>query len=222
MTSSWLRLLQLASPGLPVGAYAYSEGLEQVVEAGWVDDEPGLLAWVEGRLRYGFGRLDVPLYGQLHAAWSGRDEARAAARSEWLLANRDTAELRGSDRAMGQALARVLAGLGVESAAPWTRAPGCTFAAMFALACSHWGIRPLDGAGALAWSWAESQVSAGIRLIPLGQSAGQRVLFRLGDAIPPVCRTGLRLDDDGIGGSAPGLAIASCGHEVQRTRIFRS
>ena len=216
------RLLQLASPALPVGAYAYSEGLEYAVEAGWVDGESGLLAWVEGRLRHGFGRLDVPLYGQLHAAWSRGDEARAAARSEWLLANREAAELRYSDRAMGQALARVLAGLGMRSAAPWTKAPGCTFAAMFALACSRWGIRPPDGAGGLAWSWAESQVAAGIRLIPLGQSAGQRVLFRLGSAIPPVCEAGLRLDDDEIGGSAFGLALASCGHEVQRTRLFRS
>ena len=220
--SSLSRLLQLASPALPVGAYAYSEGLEYAVEAGWVDGESGLLAWVEGRLRHGFGRLDVPLYGQLHAAWSRGDEARAAARSEWLLANREAAELRYSDRAMGQALARVLAGLGMRSAAPWTKAPGCTFAAMFALACSRWGIRPPDGAGGLAWSWAESQVAAGIRLIPLGQSAGQRVLFRLGSVIPPVCEAGLRLDDDEIGGSAFGLALASCGHEVQRTRLFRS
>ena len=220
--SSLSRLLQIASPALPVGAYAYSEGLEYAVEAGWVDGEPGLLAWVEGRLRHGFGRLDVPLYGQLHAAWSRGDEAHAAARSEWLLANREAAELRYSDRAMGQALARVLAGLGMQSAVPWTKAPGCTFAAMFALACSRWGICPPDGAGGLAWSWAESQVAAGIRLIPLGQSAGQRVLFRLGSAIPPVCEAGLRLDDDEIGGSAFGLALASCGHEVQRTRLFRS
>ena len=153
---------------------------------------------------------------------AGGDEAHAAARSEWLLANREAAELRYSDRAMGQALARVLAGLGMQSAVPWTKAPGCTFAAMFALACSRWEIRPPDGAGGLAWSWAESQVAAGIRLIPLGQSAGQRVLFRLGSVIPPVCEAGLRLDDDEIGGSAFGLALASCGHEVQRTRLFRS
>ena len=216
------RLLQLASPALPVGAYAYSEGLEYAVEAGWVDGERGLLAWMEGRLRHGFGRLDVPVYGRLHAAWSRGDEADASTRSEWLLANRETAELRYSDRAMGQALARILAGLGVESAAPWTTAPGCTFAAMFALACVRWGIRPLDGAGGLAWSWAESQVTAGIKLIPLGQSAGQRVLFRLGSVIPPVCGTGLDFGDDEIGGAAPGLALASCAHEIQRTRLFRS
>ena len=220
--ASLSRLLQLASPALPVGAYAYSEGLEYAVEAGWINDEPKLSAWVEGRLRHGFGRLDVPVYGRLHTAWSRGDEADAAARSEWLLANRETAELRYSDRAMGQALARILAGLGVQSAAPWTKAPGCTFAAMFALACVRWGIRPPDGAGGLAWSWAENQVTAGIKLIPLGQSAGQRVLFRLGSAIPSVCETGLSLGDAGIGGAAPGLALASCAHEVQRTRLFRS
>lgn len=219
---SLLHLLQLASPALPVGAYAYSEGLEYAVEAGWINDEPKLSAWVEGRLRHGFGRLDVPVYGRLHAAWSRGDETDAAARSEWLLANRETAELRYSDRAMGQALARILAGLGVQSAAHWTKAPGCTFAAMFALACVRWGIRPPDGAGGLAWSWAENQVTAGIKLIPLGQSAGQRVLFRLGSAIPSVCETGLGLGDAGIGGAAPGLALASCAHEVQRTRLFRS
>ena len=220
--SSLSRLLQLASAALPVGAYAYSEGLEYAVEAGWVDGEPGLLEWVEGRLRHGFGYLDVPLYGQLHTAWSRGDETYAAARSEWLLANRETAELRYSDRAMGQALARVVAGLGVRTAASWTKMPGCTFAAMFALACARWEIHPLDGAGGLAWSWVEGQVAAGVKLIPLGQSAGQRVLFRLGSVIPVICETGLALGDDEIGGAAPGLALASCGHEIQHTRLFRS
>ena len=216
------RLLQLASPALPVGAYAWSEGLEYAVAAGWVHDEDSAGAWILGLLRHGFGRLDVPLFGQLHTAWDEGREERAASRSRWLLANRETAELRRADRSLGQALARVLDGLGVAGAGSWRKAPHCTFAAMFALASARWGIRRLDGAIALAWSWAENQVGAAIKLVPLGQSSGQRLLHQTGALLPDLCEAGLGLGDDAIGAAAPGLALASCAHETQHTRLFRS
>ena len=123
---------------------------------------------------------------------------------------------------MGQALARLLASLGETTAERWTAHAACPFAAMFALACARWGIAPLDGAGALTWSWAENQVASAVKLVPLGQTSAQRILFDVGPRIEAACLHGLDLPDDDIGGSALGLCIASSLHETQHTRLFRS
>ncbi len=216
------RLLQLASPALPVGAFAFSEGLEQAVEAGWVRDAAGAGGWILGLLEHGPGRLDVPLFARLHAAWCDGDAARARVLSRWLLACRETAELRAADRLQGQALARVLAGLGETRAETWLHDAGASFAALFALAAARWRLGCDAAATALLWSWCENVTAAVVKLVPLGQRDGQRILFEAGTRIPQVLRTGLALDDDAIAGGMPGHAIASARHEVQRTRLFRS
>src|SRR5690606_3111372 len=134
-----------------------------------------------------------------------------------LLAMRDTAELRFADRSMGDALARLLAGLGVRiPEGPWP------FAGAFAFAAAAWGVP--GGAAALgdAWSWCESQVAAAIKLVPLGHTAGQRVMLGRAAAIRAAVALALSLDDGEIGFGMPGLAIASARHETQYTRLFRS
>ncbi len=216
------RLLQLASPSLPVGAYAYSEGLEQAVDWGWVHDEDSAGRWVGGLLEHGLARLDVPLLGRLHAAWSAGDTARVRDLSAWLIACRETSELRLTDRQLGQSLARVLAGLGVDDAEAWRRDDDASFAALFALAAVRFGVPLHDAAAALMWCWCEHVVAAAVKLVPLGQSAGQRLLFDAGARIPALAVRGLTLDDDDIDGAAPGLAVASAAHEVLHTRLFRS
>ena len=224
------RVLQLASPTLPIGAYAYSEGIEYAVERGQIPDADGALAWVGGLLAHGFGRVDVPFFSRIYDAWGGGDAGSARRLSRRLLAHRETAELRASDRRLGQALARLLRSIPppVRGSAPdapledWQRSPDATYVAMFAYACRRFSIGRQPGACALAWSWAENLVTAAVKLVPLGQSHGQRILFELGERIPGVCLQGLRLADDDIGGSAMGAAIASAGHEHQHTRLFRS
>jgi len=217
-----LRLLQLASPSLPVGAYAYSEGLEQAVAWGWVHDEASTGGWVTGLLEHGLARLDVPLMARLHAAWASEDAGRARELSAWLIACRETAELRLTDRQLGQSLARVLAGLGVVEAEAWRRDDDASFAAMFALAAVRFQVPLADAAAALLWCWCEHVVAAAVKLVPLGQSAGQRLLFAAGGRIPALAAQGLALPDEDIAGAAPGLAIASAAHEVLHTRLFRS
>jgi urease accessory protein len=216
------RVLQLASPALPVGAYAFSEGLEYAVEAQWVRSAEDARTWIGGLLEHSVTRLDVPMFGRMYEAWESADETQVRQHSAYLLANRETAELRNGDRAMGQALARILESLNSPHAKAWRTQPKCTYAAMLALACIEWGVSKSDGAQTLAWSWVENQVAAAIKLIPLGQSDGQRLLFEFGQNISMLCALGLTLDDDAIGGSAPGLAIASSQHESQHTRLFRS
>ncbi len=219
-----LRLWQLISPALPIGAYAYSRGLEYAISARWVRDEADVTVWIEGQLTHVLGTLDIPVFARLYEAWGiSGDHAALEYWSRFLLAARESAELLAEDRHLGMALARLLAELGIEEARPWQKCKQTTFATLFALSVKHWDIDLREGAEAYAWVWCEQQVAAAVKLIPLGQTAGQRILLNLAEVIPEVIGAGLDLtDDEEIGGVAPGLGIASALHEVQYSRLFRS
>lgn len=217
-----LRLMQLVSPALPVGAYAYSHGLEWAVTAGAVADEAAVARWVGGLLWDLWSRLDVPVLVRLREAFQAGDDASLRRWAARLSAGRESAELQAEDRAMGQSLARLLADLGIARAAPWAIDPDCGLPLPWALATLEWGIAPLAAATGLLWTYVEHQVSAAVKLVPLGQTAGQRLLLRLGEAIPAAVAEGMALPDSEIGAAAPGLALASALHETQYSRLFRS
>jgi len=217
-----LRLLQLASPALPIGAFNFSQGLEYAHEAGWVGNEHEAGQWILGNARHGLASLDLPLLLRLHAAWDAADEARARLLSRELLASRESAELRAEELHLGQSLARVLVEYGIEAARPWQRFDGATHAALFALAAVHAGAGARECALAYAWAWAENQATAAVKLLPLGQSAGQRLLEAIRQEIPAWVDAAGRLGDEDIGSATPGALLASCWHETQYTRLFRS
>lgn len=217
-----LRLLQLASPAFPVGAYAYSQGLEWAVERGWVGNESEAGDWIVGLLAQGLARLEVPVTARLHQAWCATDLAAVHDWSRWLHACRESAELRAEDRQLGNAAALALTNLGLEEARPWSTLPYASFATLFMLAAARWHIPWRPAASGYLWAWAENQVAAAIKLVPLGQAAGQRMLARVIDAIPRALAAGADLADADIGYFAPGLALASARHETQYTRLFRS
>lgn len=217
-----LRLMQLVSPALPVGAYAYSQGLESAVTQQWVKDEESAWVWIDGLLRNPLCFLDVPLFARLYRAWQAKDTDKVNEWNAWLYAGREAAELQQEDRHLGTALARLLADLGVAEATAWRSAPQVCFATLFSLAATRWNIALPTATQGYLWAWAENQVAAANRLIPLGQTAGQRILQRLVPAIIHAVHQGLAIDDDEIGCAAPGLALASIGHETQYTRLFRS
>jgi urease accessory protein len=210
------------SPALPIGAYAYSRGLEYAVAAHWVGDGDTATAWIEGQLTDVLATLDIPVLIRLYRAWHSGDNSLLYYWSRFLLAARDSAELVAEDRDLGRALARLLTDLGLEEARPWQAAEQASFAALFALATERWGIDRREAAEAYAWVSCEHQVAAAVKLIPLGQTAGQRLLLQLADRIPEAVCSGLDLNDNEIRGAAPGLGIASARHEVQYTRLFRS
>jgi urease accessory protein len=217
-----LRLLQLASPALPIGAYAYSHGLEQAVTRGSVSDETSLASWVCGVMSEGLGTLDVPVLCRTFAAFCDGDVPRARYWMRFGTACRDSRELCDEERHMGQALARVLDNLGVEAASQWINDDDATYGAMLALAALHFDIPLEAAAGALLFGFAENQVGCGARLLPLGQLAAQRVLSRALERIPASVSRGILLEDAQIATSTPGLSIASCLHETQYCRLFRS
>lgn len=217
-----MRLLQIVSPALPIGAFAYSQGLEQAVVDGWVTTEAEAAAWLLGLLEASFATLDLPVLARLISAWRADDRAGASGWSAWLLACRPTQEARAEDRQLGAALARVLEALDIEGAAPWVIRADVTHAAMFALAVARFAIPTAAALGGYAFSWAEALTSAAVRLVPLGQNAGQRLLVAAGDAIGRAVPRALALADDELGATAPGQALASARHETLYSRLFRS
>jgi urease accessory protein len=215
-----LRLMQLVSPALPIGGYNFSQGLEYAIHADWVRDEASALAWIRGLARSSIGTLDVPTLFRLHAAWHAAHDVDRW--SQFLIASRETAELRAEDRHLGRSLAKVLAESGIHDAFPWRTRADATFATLFALACTRWGINAHDAACGYLWTWTENQVLAAVKTVPLGQSAGQRMLHALIADIPAIVDTARTLSDDDIGSAAPLHLIASAAHETQYTRLFRS
>ncbi|MGE0386863.1 MAG: urease accessory protein UreF [Gammaproteobacteria bacterium] len=216
------RLLQLCSPSLPVGTYAFSQGLEAAVELCWVTDEAALRDWCGTLLHGSVARVDLPLFARCFQAWALDDAPSVRRLSAGLLARRETAELRREECERGQSLARLLRDLGHARAAPWAGDADASFCALFALAAVEWSVPVDEAALGYAWTWLEGAVIAGVKLIPLGQVAGQRLLLELGAQVTAAVAIGLALDDARIGASAPGLAIASCHHERQHTRLFKS
>jgi urease accessory protein len=217
-----MRLLQIVSPTLPIGAFAYSQGLEQTVAEGWVTDEAEATDWLLGLLGSSFATLDLPVLARLVVAWRAGDPTAVARWSAWLAACRPTRELRAEDRQLGAALARVLGALGIEEAEAWTTHLHVTHATMFALGAARFEVPLAAALAGYAFSWAEAITSAAVRLVPLGQSAGQRMLAAAGRAIPTVVQRALELPDDELGSAAPGQAIASARHETLYSRLFRS
>jgi urease accessory protein len=217
-----LRLLQLASPNLPTGAFAYSQGIEWAVESGWIRDGEGLADWIGEQIDAVLTRVDLPLLVRCRAACDAGDPQALGHWVATALAWRETAELRAEERARGRALTELLIALGVPDAAAWRATLAESQIAGFALAAARWEIPPGQAALGLAWTWLEGQVLAGVKLVPLGQTEGQRLLLRLAARLPQAVGRGLELGDLDIGASLPALAIASAAHETQYTRLFRS
>lgn len=217
-----LRLWQLISPALPVGAYAYSGGLESALHAGWLRDAGDVEQWVTGLLQHTLARLDVPVLQRCYQAWECRDEAQLDYWSAFILASRESAELHAEDLHLGRALATLLSDLEIAEAGDWRLSDTAPFVCLLALAGVKWRVPIETLAAGMLWSWSENQVAAAIKLMPLGQTAGQKILMQIAEVIPPAVSEGLSLSDGEIGATAPGLGIASALHETQYSRLFRS
>lgn len=216
-----LHLLHLVSPALPVGAYAYSQGLESAVEAGWIRDVQDTENWLDNILHESIAQLEVPVLKRLYRAWQTDDVAEARRWNDFLLASRETGELLLEDTQMGQALWRLLSDLDLPAARRWD-AGQSSFSTLFAMAASHYRINEADCLQGFVWSWLENQVQAAIKLVPLGQTQAQQLLVNLLPVIPPLCREADALTDEEIGNSLPRIAMASMQHETQYSRLFRS
>jgi urease accessory protein len=220
-----VRLLHLGSPALPIGAYSYSQGLEQVVDDGTVHDAASALRWIGDVLELVVARSEAPILWRLLLAVRDGEWGAYARRNAWFRASRETAELRAETEQMGASLAKLAGELDLIDASArraLERAAPVTLPAAYALAVRGFAVPADASLAAYVWSWLENQTLAAIKLVPLGQVAGQRLLAALGAKIPNVVAMAMTLADDDISTFAPGLALASSRHETQYTRLFRS
>jgi urease accessory protein len=213
-----LAALHLASPALPVGGFAYSQGLERAIEDRLVTDEATARRWIGDLLGLSLARFEAPLWLRAFDALAAGDLDALARCNDELLAARETAELRDESRQMGASLLRLLPALGAE---PPALEP-IAYPAAFAAACVLLGVDREAGLSACLWAWAENQVLVAVKSVPLGQQAGQRLLIALHEPLVRAVATASELPDEQLGSAAIGFALASARHETQYSRLYRS
>ena len=223
-THSLLRLMWLASPALPVGGFSYSEGLETAVDEGRVRNEDDAATWLVDQLRLSQARSELVVCAQVLRAWARRDAVRVTALNDWVRQTRESAELLQQTSQMGRSLTDWLRGRDEPalSALLATLQPAPTWPVAIALAAAASGAPLRESLTTIAFGWAENMVQAAIKTVPLGQSAGQRILARLVDAVPGAVDAALRATDADRQAHTPMLAILSARHEAQYSRLFRS
>jgi len=219
------RLLQLASPALPVGAYSYSQGLEAAVEAGMVADAESAGRWISDALTLNTAKFEAPVWCGLYDAWEAGEYCEVRRLNALFCATRESAELRAETLQMGYSLRRLCVELGEFEAVATVELESMeeiVFPAAFAFAAVQWAIPVHDALVAYLWSWLENQVMAALKAVPLGQTDGQRLLLRLGTHLASIADEAMAAEDAMLANFAPGLAIASSRHETQYSRLFRS
>ena len=220
-----VRLLQLASPALPVGAYSYSQGLEAAVEKKLVRDRSTAAQWIGDMLEHSVARMEAPVLLRLMTAWRANDFTAVANWNALFLASRESAELRAETAQMGYSLRKLLMemeGTNEEARAHLARLEEIAFPTAFASAVAQWQLLAAPALVAYLWAWLENQVMAVMKVVPLGQTDGQRLLFSLGRRLGVIAARAALLEDDQLGSFAPGLALLSSHHETQYSRLFRS
>jgi urease accessory protein len=215
---SLAKLLQLASPALPVGAYSYSGGLEAAIEAGVVHDAASAVRWIGDVLDFSLARMDGPILFSFIRSFNQKHADESQNLNERFLASRESAELRAETVQMGYSLNRLLKDLGLGEVP--VEEP--SFPAAFAYAAAKWQIAPEAALQAYLWSWLENQVMAAVKAVPLGQTDGQRILLSLGGLLSSLTERAKNMQEQDLGNFVPGLAMLSAKHETQYSRLFRS
>ncbi len=215
-----LRLLQLSSASLPVGGFSFSQGLEYAIDSGWVKDLKQTQDWLTVQLHQSLARIDLPILNGAMNALAANDIAQWHHWNDLALANRETKELRFTDAAMGDALKRLLNTLVID--VPQTDVGQVSFVSLFAVAAHHWQLKFDITAHGFVWSWLENQVAAATKLVPLGQSQAQILLGEMQAEVETAIGFSTTLNEYTLGGCLPAMAIASCLHETQYSRLFRS
>lgn len=223
--SALLRILHLGSPALPVGAYAYSQGLEYAIDSGALETMEDVRAWVSDALVCGLGEFELPLLARLIDAFSREDEKAVRHWNEEYLAGLDTSESVLESRQMAYSLLELTKALDWGCLSRVSGIPGdapLVFLTVYAAVVDDARLSVEEALTTFAWSWVENQVTAAVKAIPAGQMAGQRALLAVAADIPQVVERAMALDDDGLTNVNFGLAIARCQHESMYARLFRS
>lgn len=236
------RLLQLCSANLPIGGFAFSQGLESAIEEGWITNKTELQNWVSTMMLEAMSNTDLPLLYKQRQAIAENDAVTFNCNEQWACATRETSEILMAEKAMGAALLRLLKNLEFDQSAPTLQWFGShkklSFVSSFAMASYMFDLSTEMALTGFAWAFVDNQVAAAVKLIPLGQTDGQNLLFTLSKLIPTCVEQCIKsceanshnssanvmqlLDTTNIGQSLAGMSIASSKHEQQYSRLFRS
>lgn len=221
ITSAY-NLLQLTSPSLPTGAFTYSQGLEWAVEKGWVTNRQSLELWLQSYIHTGFEELEIPVLQRLYLSAKENNIDNFRYWSNYILACRETHELRLEEHNRGRAMAKLLNDIELVKEEQWLQVIRSSQSAGYTLAAVRWKIALNECLLGYVWSWLENMVMTAVKIIPLGQTQGQKALCNLSEDCCSAIESGVVKDDDEIMGSCPAFALSSSLHETQYTRLFRS
>lgn len=217
-----LRLLQLCNSSLPVGAFSYSEGLESLVQQGRVSDARSLDAWLRDALDWGAIRLEAGGMLRAHRAAHAGNHRALRSWNAWITATKDTEELQLQSLQMGTSLAHLLRALEPGLAERLDEEEAWNYAACFGMAAAWWRIPPEESLLGYLQGWASNQLGAGMRLIPLGQTAVQELLHALQAHLVEAAKAIAVTPDTELFACSWGQSLASMQHETQYSRLFRS
>lgn len=218
----WLRLMQLSSSSLPVGSFTWSQGLEWAVEAGWITSADAFKRWQIQQMEQSFFCVDLPLFIRLYQACEQQELAAVKRWTAYLLACRETCELREEERNRGAAFTRLIKSWEPDCSADWLALLAQSQLCGMAWLGARWGIGARELALSLGYSWIESAVMAGVKLVPFGQQAAQQLIIGLSDHFANGLDAAFLRGDEALGAATPLSAIASARHETQYSRLFRS
>lgn len=219
------RLLQLCSVGLPVGGFSFSQGLEYAIEVDWVHNAATTENWVETNLTESIANTDLVILAEQINTLQQQNFEQFSELNQLIIACRESAELRLADLAMGKALIRLLNqqdiefGCVLQQVNQWDEV---SFISAFALACYCWQIESDAALAGFCWTFIENQIAAATKLVPLGQTQAQNLMFKLSEKTSRAIEIAKQTQLDEVGSSLPALAMASAWHETQYTRLFRS
>tara|TARA_X000001036_G_scaffold65107_2_gene55775 strand:- start:620 stop:1297 length:678 start_codon:yes stop_codon:yes gene_type:complete len=219
---SLLRLMNLMSPTLPIGGFTYSQGIEKAIESNWINDYSSAKEWLESQLLVNLKFTDLPILTRLYKSIETKNYKSVLYWSNILLACRETMELREEEKNRGRSLAKLIDSLEEGKSKEWSEVVKTNHLFGYALLSNIWDIPLKKLLLGYSWSWLENQVSATVKIIPLGQTDGQKLLNQIIKLIPSTIKEVETITDDKIGISQPAFIIASCLHETQYTRIYRS
>lgn len=218
-----LRLLQLASPLLPVGGYSYSEGLESLISQGIIQDRVTLQAWIQRELQVGTVRIEAAIVDRAYLAGLESNLEKLQYWNQWLSAARETEELRQQSWQMGGSLTKLaieltpeIQDLISEIDRPYN------YAIAFGMVAQYWQIDRSTTITSYLHSWVTNYLGAGVKLIPLGQTAGQQILWELQSEIDALSQIIPHLADEDLYSCSWGFSLASMQHETLYSRLFRS
>ncbi|MBL1210011.1 urease accessory protein UreF [Geminocystis sp. GBBB08] len=226
MSETLLLLLQLCNSSLPLGAYSYSEGLETLVEKKKIIDSKTLNKWLVNELKYGSIRIELAIIIRAYNCYLQKDLQGLLYWNNWFSASRETSELRQQSWQMGKSLLRLIRSFESEnkflSQVINSFNDPCNYVIAFSIITANWEIKREYLLLGYLHNWVNNLINVGVKLIPLGQTEGQKLLLNINQEIIKNIDVILSLKDEELSSCSWGLCLASIEHEQLYTRLFRS